>query len=167
MRVLEEINVPWEQRKSFILTCDTHVAFPTNYVWKDRLETAGRNYEVKGQLEKAEEIYKMAITMGEQCRKDAFFIRQDERSLYLEKLGYQALEKLYAKMKKEDKKQGILDRIKEIDDRTKYLRGFMDPAKYADWYKKVTLQEAINQILEKGELEAFEEFINSQSTHEK
>lgn len=155
--VLEKINFPWPERINLIIQYSPFSNWLIDNIWYDKLEKIGKEFETSKKFEKAKEIYKMAIFMGQQCERNSLFIGEKIESLKLEMLGYQSLEKLYKKMGKEINRKKAQRAIKQIENKIIYFLNLSQ--KWNRFNRKnlspkeiSKLKILINQILEKGEI---------------
>jgi tetratricopeptide (TPR) repeat protein len=168
MYVLEKMNYPWPERADLIMTYFLHsqnfifaiwTRNPENEGPQLRLDIIGKRYEDTGDFKKAEGIYNLAVMMGKQCAKNAFFTRQEAGYLTLEILSCRSLGKLYNRIGRQDKAQEVQNQIQQLTDRRKSL---WRPSPIDELFlrENLTAKELselkafLNQVLEKGEVEA-------------
>jgi len=139
------------KRENLIVSHSTFQQYISEYICggKDGLVAIAKDYEAKGQAKDAQKIYRMMISIGEQSKKDVFFIVDEIRIAEYKQKGYEGLKENYTGTEKEK----VIKELEELAKRKEHLIDLFVGA-YPTFGPK--LRELVNQVIEYGEIEAFE-----------
>ena len=154
-KVLKMIDFPWSERSFYLLLWYDICGGLVFELWKKYLNPLAKEYEDKKEFEKAEEIYKTVIEIARQYKEDAFFLNQEKECLKLEKICYQALEKLYEKTNEKEKLEEVKKEIQRLDNRKKHIEEL-----FLFWCKistEIPWPQLTEMIVEKGHIKVIEE----------